>query len=78
MNSQSGRVELARQIISRCGIGRIIETGTFMGATTKFFAQFDVPVVTAELDPELAGRARARLATCKNVDLESLAIQFVF
>ena len=69
MNGQSGRVELARQIISRCGIGRIIETGTFMGATTEFFAQFNVPVVTAELDPENAGRARTRLATYKNVDL---------
>ena len=69
MNSQSGRVGLTRQLISRCKIGRIIETGTYMGATTEFFAQFNVPVFTAESDPENARFARARLTNCKNVDL---------
>ena len=75
MNSQSGRIEIARQIISRCGIGRIIETGTFLGGTTEFFAQFNIPVITAEYNPEYAIRARARLNNRKNVDLRS-AIRF--
>jgi hypothetical protein len=69
MNSQSGRVELVRQIIFRCGIGRIIETGTYLGATTEFFAQFSIPVITAECNAEYASRARTRLTNYKNVDL---------
>ena len=52
MNSQPARLELVRQIIARCGIARIVETGTFLGTTTEFFAQYNVPVTTAELNLE--------------------------
>src|SRR5262245_48879383 len=69
MNSQSGRLALAQQIISRCRIGRIVETGTYLGTTTEFFARFDIPVFTVEANPEFADHARARLTKYKNVDL---------
>ena len=69
MNSQAARVELARQIIARCAIARIVETGTFLGTTTEFFAQFGLPVVTVEVNPEFAKHCSERLRDRKNVDL---------
>ena len=69
MNCQSARLALAQKIIASCTIKRIIETGTFIGTTTEFFAQFGIPVVTAESNSEYAGHARTRLANWKNVDL---------
>ena len=72
MNSQAARTELARQLIRQCGIGRIVETGTYRGTTAEFFAQFDVPVTTIEKDPDHVLLARARLAKYKNVDLREV------
>lgn len=69
MNSQPARTELVRQIIARCAIARIVETGTFLGTTTEFFAQYNVPVVTVEINPEFAARSRERLKRCGNVEL---------
>jgi hypothetical protein len=69
MNCQSARLALARQIISSCAIERVIETGTFIGTTTEFFARFGIPVITAESNAEYAKHARARLSNWKNVDL---------
>jgi SEC-C motif len=77
MNSQSARLALARQIIFGCGIERVIETGTFIGMTTEFFARFSIPVITAECNAEYARHARTRLTNWKNVDLrlgDSVAI----
>jgi hypothetical protein len=69
MNSQSARCARAKQIIEHCKIARIIETGTFFGTTTEFFAAFGLPVVTVEINPGLAARSRERLTTFKNVEL---------
>ena len=69
MNSQSARCALAKQIIKDCEIARIIETGTFFGTTTEFFAAFGLPVVTVELNPAHAAQSRERLKTLKNVRL---------
>jgi len=71
MNSQPIRTELARRLIVQCKIARIVETGTFHGTTTEFFAQFGVPVTTVELDPDLAGKSRERLSRWKNVELRA-------
>jgi hypothetical protein len=60
---------LAKQIIKDCEITRIIETGTFFGTTTEFFATFGLPVVTVELNPAHAAQSRERLKTLKNVRL---------
>jgi predicted O-methyltransferase YrrM len=69
MNSQSARCALAKQIIKDCRIARIIETGTFYGTTTEFFAAFGLPVVTVELNPAHAAKSRERLKSLKNVRL---------
>ncbi len=71
MNSQPARLELARQIIARCGIARIVETGTFLGTTTEFFAQYNIPVTTVEIHPEFANRSRERLKKWPNVNLRN-------
>jgi hypothetical protein len=69
MNSQSARCALAKQIIKDCEIARIVETGTFFGTTTEFFATFGLPVVTVELNPAHAAQSRERLKALKNVRL---------
>jgi hypothetical protein len=71
MNSQAIRTELARCLILQCKIARIVETGTFLGTTTEFFAQFGVPVTTAELNPDLARKSSERLSKWKNVELRA-------
>lgn len=70
MNSQSGRLAITQQIISQCRIGRIIETGTYLGTTTEFFAGFGLPVFTVETNPEFASQARERLKQYQNVVFE--------
>ena len=50
MNGQSGRIILCRDIISVMRPSAIVETGTFIGATTKFFAEFNIPVHSVEAD----------------------------
>jgi predicted O-methyltransferase YrrM len=69
MNSQSARLELTRQLITQCKIARIVETGTFFGVTTEFFAQYGVPVTTVENNLNYARHAQERLAGWSNVDL---------
>jgi hypothetical protein len=69
MNGQAVRTEIVRQLIHQCGIGRIVETGTFLGATTEFFAEFHVPVTTAESNHQFGMRAKRRLLRWSNVDL---------
>jgi tetratricopeptide (TPR) repeat protein len=71
MNGQQARLEIVTALIERCRIGRIVETGTFLGTTTEFFAAFGIPVITAEVDARFASRARRRLYGWKNVDLRA-------
>jgi len=76
MNGQSARIALTREIIQRCKIVRVVETGTYLGTTTEFFASFGLHVITAEINPELAARSRERLRALKNVELyESDSVQ---
>jgi hypothetical protein len=71
MNSQIARVDLAQQLITQCRIARIVETGTFVGTTTEFFAQFGMPVITIENNPEYLALARRRLEGLQNVDMRA-------
>jgi len=69
MNCQAVRTEVVRRLIAECKIARIVETGTYIGTTTEFFAQFGVPVVTVEVAPDLARRSSVRLGKWKNVEV---------
>ncbi len=77
MNGQTARLELTREIIMRCRIARIVETGTYRAATTRWFAQFGLPVVTSEIVPRLAELGKLRLRSFPNVevrDKDSVAV----
>jgi hypothetical protein len=69
MNGQTSRLEAVRQIIYAAGIDRIIETGTFRGTTTEWFAQFGLPVETVETDQRFFSFAKARLSKFSNVEV---------
>jgi len=78
MNGQSARIALTREIINRCGIVRVVETGTYQGSTTEFFARFGLPVITAEINPKFAAFSRERLKLWKNIELyESDSVQVI-
>jgi len=49
----------------------IVETGTFLGDTTRWFAEYGVPVVTVELEPVFFRLAKRRLRRAPNVELVS-------
>jgi hypothetical protein len=69
MNGQTARLEIARSILENFAIARIVETGTYRGTTAEWFAQFGLPVVTAEISPRYAAFSRRRLRNKPNVDL---------
>ncbi len=71
MNGQIARLEFTREIILRCRIARIIETGTYRANTTRWFAQFGLPVVTSEIVPRLAELGKLRLRTFPNVEVRA-------
>jgi predicted O-methyltransferase YrrM len=60
---------LIRQLIREVPIGSVVETGTYLGATTGWVASEHptLPVYTCEIDPEFLGRARRRLWRLRNV-----------
>lgn len=71
MNGQTVRLEFTREIIKRCRIARIVETGTYRAATTLWFAQFGLPVVTSEIVPRLAELGKLRLRSYPNVEVRN-------
>ncbi|WKA30616.1 O-methyltransferase [Bradyrhizobium roseum] len=67
MNGQTSRLEAVRQMIFAAEIARIIETGTYRGTTTEWFAQFGLPVETVETDERVFAFSKARLSRFPNV-----------
>ena len=67
LNASTARLEAVRQIFYRCAIQSIIETGTFRGTTTEWFAQLGVPVVSIESHPPTFEFAIRRLKRFDNV-----------
>ncbi|HEY0941654.1 MAG TPA: hypothetical protein VGE08_16245 [Steroidobacter sp.] len=51
MNGQVGRVRICRDILTTLSPTAIVETGTFRGTTTEFFAEFPMPVYSVEAEP---------------------------
>lgn len=70
MNGQTARLEIARAIIEKYQIEQIIETGTYRGTTTEWFAQFNVPVLSVETHEQFAAFSRRRLRHLPNVRIE--------
>jgi hypothetical protein len=69
MNGQTARLEIVREIIEKCGIKYIVETGTFRGGTTEWFANFGIPVSSVELNKKFAFFARRRLRRFRQVNV---------
>jgi predicted O-methyltransferase YrrM len=68
-NGQQFRQYLFRGIVEVFKPAAIIETGTFLGTTTEFLANTQLPVFSIEENPRNYGFARARLWRRKNVRL---------
>lgn len=68
-NGQTARQALFVNILTKTGPHAIVETGTFLGATTEFMSQAGLPVFTIEAHPRNYGFARARFWRKRNVKL---------
>src|SRR5437870_898363 len=62
LNSQSFRQRIYSDIMSRLEFKAIVETGTFRGTTTEFFAKSGLPVYSVEIDTRAHGFALQRLS----------------
>jgi hypothetical protein len=62
LNGQEFRRRMFREILEAIDCEAIVETGTFRGSTTDFFATFGPPVYSVEVNPRHAAFASMRLA----------------
>jgi predicted O-methyltransferase YrrM len=69
-NGQHLRQNLFRHIIEVSQPSAIVETGTYLGTTTEFLADTNLPVYSIEARPRNYGFARMRLRGRKNVHVE--------
>jgi hypothetical protein len=69
MNGMTSRLEATRQMIFALGIEQIVETGTYRGTTTEWFAQFGIPIETVEISERFFAFSKARLAGFPHVKL---------
>lgn len=68
LNGQQQRQRMVSELIEQLDISAIVETGTFRGTTTEFFADLcPGPVFTIEADKRLYGYSRARLFGRRNI-----------
>jgi predicted O-methyltransferase YrrM len=68
-NGQRSRQDLFHSLVERFAPIAIVETGTYLGTTTEFFAATEVPIFSVEGNPRHYGFARARLCRRRNVNL---------
>ena len=69
LNGQLIRQSIFHRIVAECDVGRIIETGTFRGTTTEFFARTGLPVHSIEVSEKYYQYSKLRLRSFKNVYL---------
>ena len=73
MNGQSARKEVVRGLFEHIGFTQMIETGTYLGATTGYLAtEFRVPVWSCELVSRYYGCAHSLLRNLENINLYNL------
>jgi hypothetical protein len=69
-NGQRSRLDIFGGVLETCGCKSIIETGTYLGSTTKYMADTSsLPVYSCETNPVFFAIARKELAAIQNVDL---------
>ena len=71
-NGQSGRMRLAERVIAECEFDCFVETGTWRGGTTAWFADTGQPVYTVELNPRWAHFSRLRFGQNDHVHLAEM------
>lgn len=69
MNGQAGRLRICRDVLTTLSPTAIVETGTFRGTTTEFFAQFSIPVYSVEAEPRFHYFAACRFRESNHVHL---------
>jgi len=67
LNGQTGRAAVIEAIIHTCQILRIVETGSYLGASTAWFAGLGLPVATVEITPLFAHFCELRVRHSPNV-----------
>lgn len=68
-NRQNIRRALVTEVLQEMKPSCIIETGTFLGETTGFFAKFGFPVISSEISAPIHYAAKQRLAKFSNIKL---------
>lgn len=61
MNGQPGRQAIVRELLTELDIELVVETGTYTGSTTLWFAEHGVRVVSSELDDRYRRLAAERI-----------------
>ncbi len=69
MNGSPSRLTTFDQLKQQCPFDAIVETGTYRGESTLFFATAGCPVYSSEVNPRYMGYAQARLWSRSNVSL---------
>jgi len=68
-NGQKMRQSIFLEILGNQKINYIVETGTFRGSTTAFFAQWNIPVFSVELNKRYFGYSKVRLKKFDHVKI---------
>lgn len=68
-NGQRERLVTIRSLVADFSPGGFIETGTFLGHTTRFFSGNGIPVYTVEVKPSIYAAARVRLSFDHNIHM---------
>jgi predicted O-methyltransferase YrrM len=68
-NDQKARQDLFRHLLQTCRPEVIIETGTYLGSSADFMAEYGLPVYSVEADARNYGFAKMRLRKRGNVKL---------
>jgi hypothetical protein len=68
-NGQLARARLFQDLIALLPAAAIVETGTFLGATTDFMARTGLPVFTVDGNARCYGFARSRFWRRRNVNV---------
>jgi hypothetical protein len=69
-NGQRARVALFESIVAKCSPVIIVETGTYLGATTEYLAATRLPIYSVEHDRRAYGFAKTGLWRGRNVHLK--------